>query len=249
MSGSPKISVCMATFNGARYLSQQLESILSQLSPHDEVVISDDSSTDGTLEIVRAFDDPRIRLFPENTFYSPIFNFEHAIKQSTGGIIILSDQDDIWLPNKIELIRERFAIKPASTYLLLFDAEVIDEKGAPLYDSVFQKFRRVGPGLIGNIIDNSYIGCCMAFSRELLEFALPFPRRIPMHDMWLGLIAEIFGKTEFIPIQTMQYRKHNASTTDFRIRFTPWAQIRRRSYLVYALASRYFDRRFKSPTS
>ncbi len=92
MNGDNKISVCMATHNGGRYLRQQLESILRQLGPDDEVVISDDSSTDNTLAIINCFADPRICTLTNNTFSSPIFNFENALKHATGEIIVLSDQ-------------------------------------------------------------------------------------------------------------------------------------------------------------
>jgi glycosyltransferase involved in cell wall biosynthesis len=96
-----RISVCMATHNGARFIRRQLETILTQLAPGDEVVISDDSSTDGTLEIIDSFDDPRIRLFTGNTFFGPIFNFENALRKAMGEIIVLADQDDIWLDGKV----------------------------------------------------------------------------------------------------------------------------------------------------
>jgi hypothetical protein len=81
----------------------------------------------------------------------------------------------------------------------------------------------------------------MAFSRELLEYALPFPRRIPMHDVWLGLVAELFGKSEFVPIKTMRYRKHGDSATDFDVKFMPLLQIKRRFFLGWSLASRYLS--------
>ena len=242
MPGEAKISVCMATRNGERFIGEQLASILPQLGPDDELVISDDSSTDRTLEIIRGFIDPRIRLLEGNTFFSPVFNFENALRHATGDVIALSDQDDVWLPDKVATIRERFAVKPSQVYLLVLDGEVIDEEGHLLHDSVQSRLaagRGAGAGIARNIFDNTYLGCCMAFSRELLEYALPFPRRIPMHDMWLGLVAELFGTTEFVPVKTMRYRKHRASLTDFRIRFMPWTQIKRRWFLGTALLQRW----------
>lgn len=236
----------MATRNGEEFLRAQLESILSQLGPADEVVISDDSSTDGTNEIIKGYSDPRIILLENNTFFSPIFNFENSLRHATGDIIILSDQDDVWLGNKVSVVRERFISLPAPIYLLVLDGEVIDEVGNLLHESVLERLaarRGAGPGLLRNIFDNTYLGCCMAFSRELLEVALPFPRRIPMHDMWLGLVAELFGRTEFVPIKTMLYRKHSASLTDFRIRFMPLTQIRRRWSLSSSLLWRWLEKR------
>lgn len=232
-----KISVCMATRNGEHYIRRQLESILHQLGPDDEVVISDDSSTDGTLAIISGFHDSRIRLFGGNTFYSPTFNFEHALKQSTGDIIILADQDDVWLDNKVAVIRRRFALPPHGCYLIALDGHVVDEHEAIIGESIFTIIG-AGKGLLKNIYNNRYMGCCLAFSRELLAVALPFPRRIAMHDMWLGQLCELVGETEFVAEKTILYRKHGASQTEFAIRFEPLAQIRRRWWLVWNLLQR-----------
>jgi glycosyltransferase involved in cell wall biosynthesis len=233
-----RISVCMATYNGERFLRRQLETILAQLGPADELVISDDGSTDGTLALIREFADPRLRLFAGQSFRSPIFNFEFALKQATGDILVLADQDDVWLENKLELVRERFAARPAGPYLLALDGYVVDENEAVLHDSIFAKLK-AGPGLLKNLFDNRYLGCCLAFSRELLTAALPFPRHIPMHDMWLGQLCERIGTTEFVPVKTIKYRKHGASLTDFRIEFKPWTQIRRRWFLAWHLLARW----------
>nr|AIA84980.1 Glycos_transf_2 [uncultured Leptotrichia sp.] len=94
------ISVCMATYNGSSFIKAQLESILFQLNTNDEVVISDDGSSDDTLSIIEAFNDPRIRLIEGPKIHSVAHNFEYAIRHSRGDIIFLSDQDDVWLNNK-----------------------------------------------------------------------------------------------------------------------------------------------------
>ncbi|GAM11020.1 UDP-Glc:alpha-D-GlcNAc-diphosphoundecaprenol beta-1,3-glucosyltransferase WfgD [Geobacter sp. OR-1] len=234
-----KLSVCMATRNGERFIGEQLASILSQLGPDDELIISDDSSTDRTVAIIRDFADPRLRLLEGGAFYSPIFNFENALRHATGGIIALSDQDDIWLPNKVAVIRTLFNNRPGAIYLVVMDGTVIDETGREIAPSIFGCMRRSGPGVARNIFDNSYIGCSMAFSRELLDIALPFPRKIPMHDVWLGILAEIFGTTVFVPEKAVCYRKHGASMTDFGIRFIPWTQIKRRWFLSWYLFVRW----------
>ncbi len=232
-----KVSVCMATRNGSRFLHQQLSSILSQLNAHDELIISDDSSTDDTVSIIRSIDDSRIILLPDNTFFSPVFNIENAIKHSSGGIIVLSDQDDIWLENKMAVIRDHFHHSRNPITLLSMDGLAIDENGNVIVPSLFDKLK-AGPGLLKNIFNNTYMGCCLAFSRNLLDVALPFPRKIPMHDMWLGLLAEIYGDVTFIPEKTILYRKHAASVTDFHIQFMPITQIKRRWHLAYNLICR-----------
>lgn len=232
----------MATRNGARFIRLQLASILPQLGPDDEVVISDDSSTDETVAVIKRFGDPRVRLLENNIFYSPIFNFENALRQAAGEIIVLSDQDDIWLDNKITVIRENFRKRTGPIHLIVLDGSVIDVHENITTDSLFTKIN-AGPGLLKNIYNNTYMGCCLAFSRELLQIALPFPRRLPMHDMWLGLLAEIYGEVAFVQERTILYRKHAESTTHFRIQFVPITQIKRRWFLVYHLVNRWIKGR------
>lgn len=235
------ISVCMATYNGERFIRRQLETILPQLAAADELVIADDSSTDGTPMILAEYAaaEPRIRLFTGNRFHSPIFNFAFALEQARGGIIVLADQDDVWLPNKLTMVRDCFARQAARPYLIVLDAQVVDEAGQELYPSVLAKLK-AGPGFWKNLYDNRYLGCCLAFSRDLLARALPFPPRIPMHDIWLGQLCERVGTTAFIPAVTMQYRKHGASLTDFTIKFRPWLQIKRRLILAWNLLCRAY---------
>jgi len=232
----PKISVCMATRNGERFLRRQLDSILVQLSAEDELIVSDDSSEDATMEIIKSYPDTRIRFLGCSSFFSPILNFEHALLHARGEVIVLSDQDDVWLENKLPVIRKFFR-NGHTRQLVVLDGLIIDEDEQILYESIFEKIH-AGKGMIKNVYNNTYLGCCMAFSRDLLDIALPFPRRIPMHDMWLGLLAELFGTVEFINEKTIMYRRHGATLTDFRIKFEPLQQIRRRLNLVLSLAQR-----------
>ena len=229
----------MATYNGERFIRRQVESILPQLADDDELVISDDSSTDGTLDAIREYDDPRIRLVTGQEFHNPAFNFEFALKQARGDIFVLADQDDVWFPDKLKIVRENFAREQIRPYLIVMDALVVDQDEKKICPSVFEKLK-AGPGFWKNLFDNRYLGCSMAFSRDLLEHALPFPRRIPMHDIWLGQLCERVGKTAFIPIVTMKYRKHGASLTDFTIEFRPLLQIKRRIILAWNLICRSY---------
>jgi glycosyltransferase involved in cell wall biosynthesis len=232
------ISVCMATHNGEKYIKRQLESILAQLSPDDEIVISDDSSSDKTVDIIKGFSDNRIRLYGHNTFFSPIFNNENALTKASGQIIVLSDQDDVWLDNKIAVIRQEFAGVYGGIKLIVLDGQLVDEHEVIVHDSIFT-YINSGKGLVKNIFDNTYMGCCMAFSRDLLKIALPFPGTIPMHDMWLGLLAELFGTVEFVREKTIKYRRHEATATDLRLRLDVLRQISRRYHLVTSLLKRF----------
>lgn len=232
----PNISVCMATRNGERFLRRQIDSILAQLSAGDELVVSDDSSEDTTIEIIKSYSDTRIRFLGCSSFFSPILNFEHALSHARGNVIVLSDQDDVWLENKLPVIRALFR-DGHTRQLVVLNGLIIDEDEQVLHASIFEKIH-AGKGLIKNIYNNTYLGCCMAFSRDLLDIALPFPSNIPMHDMWLGNLAALFGRVEFISEKTIMYRRHGATLTDFRIKFEPLQQIRRRFNLFLSLAQR-----------
>ena len=242
------ISVCMATHNGEKYIKRQLESILAQLSQEDEIVISDDSSSDKTVALIKGFSDRRIRLYENNTFFSPIFNSENALAKASGEIIVLSDQDDVWLDNKIAVIRQELAGVHGGIKLIVLDGQIVDENETILHDSIFAHINS-GKGLLKNIYDNSYMGCCMAFSRELLTIALPFPGDIPMHDIWLGLIAELFGTVEFVSEKTIRYRRHGGTATDLRRRLDVTRQISRRYRLVTSLLVRFIQMKYSRKTA
>lgn len=232
-----KVTVCMATYNGEKYIKKQLDSILSQLDKDDEVIISDDSSTDRTIEIIRSYNDYRIKLYENQKYRSPIFNFENALKHATGDIIVLSDQDDIWKNDKIEKTRHYMQ----SYDLVISDAEIIDKNDKIIHES-FYKINRSNKGLLINIIKNSYLGCTMAFNRKILEKSLPFPKDIPMHDWWIGLIGEIFGRVYFIEDKLVSYRRHdeNASYSGGKSKYDIKTRVIFRWIMIKNLIFRYF---------
>jgi glycosyltransferase involved in cell wall biosynthesis len=237
----------MATRNGEKYIGRQIESILKQLRQDDELIISDDTSTDRTVELIKRFSDKRIILLENNTFYSPIFNIENALNKASGEIIVLSDQDDVWLDNKIAVIKRELTGASAGIKLVVLDGNIVDEHETIMHYSIFEHINS-GKGLLKNIYDNTYMGCCMAFSRDLLEVALPFPRNIPMHDMWLGLLAELFGTVKFVSEKTVIYRRHEASVTDLRRRLDVMKQISRRYHLVASLLARFLQVKYNRKT-
>lgn len=204
-----KRSVCLTTYNGEKYLRQQLDSITSQLSPTDELIIADDCSSDGTLAILGAISAPcEVRVINNPCSLGPIRNFEQVLRHASGDIIFLSDQDDIWMENKMEVM---------CRYMLVFDlvvsdASVIDGLHHEISPSFFA-LTSAGRGLLKNLYRNTYLGCCMAFKRKILDLALPFPEDTPMHDIWLGAVAEVFGRTFFCPERLVQYRRHGTNAS------------------------------------
>jgi glycosyltransferase involved in cell wall biosynthesis len=205
------ISVCIATYNGEKYIKEQLDSILLQLGKNDEVIISDDNSTDNTLKIIKGYNDKRIKLF-NNPFKGIVKNFENALINSSGDYIFLSDQDDIWVKSKIGVCMEDFQ---KGYDLVLSNCSIFDSESKEVIHNSFFEFNNSKKGVINNIFKNNYIGCCMAFNKKVKNKVLPFPKGIPMHDSWIGINAEIYFNVNFNRNILIEYRKHsnNASVT------------------------------------
>lgn len=205
----PKISVAIATYNGEKYIKQQLESIFENLTNDDEIIISDDGSTDNTLKIIESFKDKRIKLV-NGPKEGVIKNFENAISFCTGDYIFLSDQDDVWKKNKVDTVLNEFK----NDYIcVVHDAKIVDGTlENTLYDSYF-KHRKTKPGKINNIIKPSYLGCCMAFSKKIVKYLLPFPKCIEMHDRWIGSVCDTYGKVFFLDEQLILYRRHESNVS------------------------------------
>ena len=229
------ISVCIATYNGDKYIKEQLESIIPQLDFSDEIIISDDSSTDQTLPIVQEINDNRIKIYSNNVFHSPILNFENAIKKAKGDYIFLCDQDDIWQPNKVDIMLESLK----TNYLVVSDCVVVDKNKNVLKDSFFNS-KIPSMKVWNNLLHNNFLGCCMAFRKEILNKALPFPPKIAMHDIWLGLCGAQFYNATFIPNKLILYRRHgnNASSTSGKSELKFGYKIVYRLYFLYYLLIR-----------
>ncbi|MEJ5961290.1 glycosyltransferase [Pedobacter immunditicola] len=206
-------SVCMATFNGEKYIGAQIESILAQLGPDDELIISDDGSTDQTVEIIKTFSDSRIKLFQDYIFRDPIKNFQHALRKSSGKYIFLSDQDDVWMEGKYTLMLQKLE----KYDLVISDSLIVDQELKVLHPSFFDYFSS-GRGLLKNMFKSSYYGSCMAFNRNVLEAALPFPDTKEIgHDLWIGLVAELRFSVFFFREPLIKYRRHEAVFTSKRV--------------------------------
>lgn len=204
------ISVCMAVYNGEKYIEEQLRSILAQLHEEDEIILSDDGSTDRTLAIIASINDLRIQLI-RGGFKSPVFNYENAIRHAKGDIIVLADQDDLWLPGRIENIlplHQKYA-------LVVCKSKVIDANGNLIRESFFYDENPIKKSLLLNLYKNPYLGCCMSFRKELLAYVLPFPKKIAMHDIWIGLNAHLHGKCVYYKKEALvAYRRYGQNVTN-----------------------------------
>lgn len=202
-------SVCIATYNGAQYIEEQLISILQQLTNADEVIVSDDSSKDETISIVKRLQKkyPIIKIIngPQKGF---VQNFENAILNATKDIIVLSDQDDIWKENKIEKINEVFEKNTKCTTILHTMSTFC--KGEDERHLITIDYHK---GVISNWLKSSYWGCCMAIKREFLKKLLPFGNDCIAHDQLIGLISEKYGNVVFIDEDLIMHRLHENNET------------------------------------
>lgn len=198
-----KVSVCLPTFNGGQYLRAQIGSILAQLAVDDELIISDDGSTDDTFKVINSFHDARILVLRRGGSPSLSMNVENTLRHSSGDFIFLADQDDVWCQGRLALM-----VSKLDRYdLVVSDCFVTDSELNVTHPSLFA-LQNSRPGLINNFFKNSYVGCCMAFKRSMLRSILPFPKNIAMHDWWIGLIGECFYKTYYLNEQLLYYRRH-----------------------------------------
>lgn len=207
------VSVLLASYNGEKYIAQQLESILCQLGSEDEVIISDDGSTDGTLKIIEGFaaKDNRIRVV-NGPRCGVVANFDHLLSLATGEVIFLSDQDDVWLDCKVERVLKEFENQEVT--LVLHDVEIVDRDLSPISSSFFE-FRGSGAGFIRNLIKNSFMGSAMAFRKGIVSQVCPIPASVPMHDQWIGLICSLTGETKLISEPLGLYRRHGGNASSF----------------------------------
>lgn len=227
----------MAAFQGQRFIGSQLRSILDQLSDEDEVVVVDDGSTDGTREEVKALRDPRLLFMENGKNQGFLRTFERALSHSCGEIVFLSDQDDLWLPNKVQTVLDAFLVDP-QLMLVTSDAILIDDDGARVGDSFYAQRGKFRPGLWSNLLIGKFHGCTMAFRSALLRKALPFPRGSRIHhDTWIGCVnALIGGKVKYIADPLVAYRRHSTNATG-RIRLTNYMRFKMRWQLLMGLCS------------
>lgn len=200
----------MAVFNGDKFIRQQIDSIMGQMKADDELIISIDPSIDDSKKIALEYAEGDKRLCVlDGPGMGVVKNFENALNSASGEYIFLSDQDDIWLEDKMSRVLD--VLMKENVLAVVHDATVVDEDLNTLSKSYYKN--GFYSGILKNIIRNRYTGCCMAFKRKLLEYATPFPENLPMHDQWLGIAAKKYGDVEFIDRPLIYYRRHENTVT------------------------------------
>ena len=210
----------MTVFNGREFLREQLDSVLAQLHQGDELLVIDDASTDGSLESVRSQAPPQLRIITNAHNLGVVRSFGRGLALASHDVVFLCDQDDVWLPGKRAAYVAEFERDPA-TYAVISDCEVIDGEGKVLAPSFMATRGGFSSSVSSTLWRNRFIGCAMAVRRSLLQIALPLPDSLPMHDMWLGALASIFGRVIYLPHPYLRYRRHGGNYTQRRSRM-PW---------------------------
>lgn len=209
------IDILMATYNGEKYLKEQIESILNQTYKNIRLVISDDCSKDGTKNILKQYEEnERIEIHYHEKNQGYIKNFEYLLKQVKNEIYMLSDQDDVWMPQKIEKSYETLIKNGAD--LVFGDLEVVDENLKTIYTS-FNKFmlldKKINKYIDSykvNYLYNCVTGCTLMSRSKWIKYILPIPTdsKYLIHDHWIGLIVALNGKLTYIPEIYIKYRQH-----------------------------------------
>lgn len=225
--------MALCTYNGARFIDEQVRSICLQSLPPREIVISDDASSDGCVDVAQRVVDEcnglgkgspiALRILRNATALRVTKNFEQAVRACEGDLIALSDQDDVWVPQRLERMVEQF-VRRSDLLLLHTDARLVDGVGADLGQTLFHalevepvELERIHGGRAFDVLlrRNLVTGATTVFRRSLLNAALPFPAEW-LHDEWLGVIAAAIGRVDLLEEQMIDYRQHGANQVGAR---------------------------------
>lgn len=207
LDDKPLVSIAMCTYNGERFIAQQMQSILDQTYSNLEIVVADDVSSDGTISILRRFQqlDSRIRIIENDKNLGFVRNFQHVLQECKGDYIALADQDDVWLPSKIATMYEEIG----DNLLLYSSVSLIDDNGHMLPGEFPRANRIDGRCGLSLILGNCVTGHACLIRAELLKLALPIPEGLWVHDQWLAIVAGSTGRMKASSQVLSLYRKHD----------------------------------------
>ena len=221
------LSIALCTYNGSKFLREQLQSLANQTLLPFEVVVTDDCSTDDTISIIQEFAKVlNIKIFANDFPLKVTKNFEKAVSLCSGDIILMCDQDDIWHPDKLAKISQYFQDNP-NRLAVFSDADLVDEKGESLNKNFWSVVRfhefQIQQFKEGNVVElllagNRTAGCMMAFRKELIEKIVPFPTHIPLmiHDNWITIVAAMMDSFGLIDEKLISYRQHSLQQIGIR---------------------------------
>lgn len=231
-----KVDILVATYNGEKYLKEQIDSILNQTYDNIQIIISDDNSIDGTRDILKQYEaNDKITVFYQETNLGYVKNFEFLLSKVESELYMLSDQDDIWLPEKVEKSIEK--LKTENLDLVFGDLEVVDENLNTLYPSFveYMKISRKIKNELGSYklqyLYNCMTGCTILSKKSFLDKILPLPNnsKYMVHDYWIGLVVSLYGKIGFLKTPYIKYRQHGNNqigTGKESYKYTKLSQVR-----------------------
>lgn len=221
------ISVCMATYNGEKYVVEQMRSILKQLKHNDEVIVVDDFSSDNTLNLLRGLNDSRIRIYLNKRNMKHVFSFNRAISLAKKDVIFLADQDDVWIKDRVASMANKLIDSGA---MLLSSNH--DRIGNTIYLPLYELLSSESSKHFKNIFNiymgkANYFGCCMAFRRDFVKLILPIPSFVKSHDLWISIASNLIGSNVHMDEYTLRRRLHNenVSSTNRCIFMKIWARL------------------------
>ena len=207
----PTVSIAMATYNGEKYIREQLDSLYSQTYPHYEIVVVDDKSSDSTLSILEEYHKKRGLIYIKNEHNLGINKtFEKALKNCSGDYVMFCDQDDIWYPNKIEdTLKKMLEIEDDLPAVISSQCIDIDGNGKIIKQQPIKKdTHSIGSNLVGQRHSQ---GCSLMLNRELINILKPFPSQRPLYDVYVSFIAASCGVKYNIGYPLMKYRHHESN--------------------------------------
>jgi glycosyltransferase involved in cell wall biosynthesis len=214
MENNALVSIALCTFNGAKFLKEQLDSLVNQSYPDLEIIAVDDASQDHTFSILKEYASkyPMMRVYRNEKNLGFQNNFEKALKLCKGDFIAISDQDDIWNLNKIQWMYEKIR----GNLLIYHDSEMIDTFGNSLNMKISEKINFIrGNNCQAFFLMNCVSGHSVFFKKQLLNYAFPFPKK-GIYDHWLALVATHYGYIDYIDKCLVKYRQHGRNVTDFQ---------------------------------
>ncbi|MDR1195126.1 MAG: glycosyltransferase family 2 protein [Endomicrobium sp.] len=214
MTDQPLVSIVMAAYNGQNFLKKQLDSLFMQTYKNIEIIACDDCSTDSTISILKSYSSVKVLQNEQNIGF--VKTFEKVISAAKGKYIALCDQDDVWLPEKIETLVKEIG----DNVLIHSDAYLIDESDNIISNTASLKVKKFlrNKTFTDFLKSNSVTGCTLMLKKELLNTAIPFPKNTQYHDWWLAICAAKYGKIKYLDMPLVKYRMHasNASFNFYR---------------------------------